>query len=175
MFFLFSNLILLSIIAFLLIILSWVWPPNSPWAPWWRTNKKTALAICILANISKNDIVYDLGCGDATAIIMAGKRFDAKAVGIEIEPTRYLIAKFRVWFNKLSDRVVIKRKNLFDENLKDATVIIVYLVPKTLSMLAPKFQRECKKGTRIASYRYQIKGLKQKKFDAENDLRLYIL
>ena len=47
-------ILILLIILFLLFLLSMVWPPDSPWAPWWRTNTKTAKAICKLANIGKN-------------------------------------------------------------------------------------------------------------------------
>ena len=54
------NLILVLIIVFLLLLLSMIWPPDSPWAPWWRTNKKVAAAIGKMAGINSKDIVYDL-------------------------------------------------------------------------------------------------------------------
>lgn len=168
------NLILLVVIVFLLVILSWVWPPHSPWAPWWRTNKKTARAICELANISSTDIVYDLGCGDGTFIITAVKEYGAKAIGIEIDPLRYWITKLRVLFNGLSDKIIVKKKSFFDEDISQATIVNVYLVPKTLNMLLPKFKKELKKGTRIISYRYEI-NLPLKKFDKNHNLRLYSL
>lgn len=166
------NLILVLIIIILFVILSWVWPPNSPWAPWWRTNRKTARAICKLAEISKDDIVYDLGCGDGTFIITAAKEFGAKAIGIEIEPTRFFISKIRIILNGLSSKVTVKRENFFNANLSKATVVVVYLIPKTLEKLLPKFQKELKKGTRIVSYKYPI-NLKIKKGDSKNNLFLY--
>lgn len=168
-----TNLVLLVVIVILLILLSWVWPPHSPWAPWWRTNKKTARAICKLAGINSKDVVYDLGCGDGTLIITAAKEYGARAVGIEIDPMRYWIAKLRVMFNGLQDKVIIKRKSFFDENISKATVVNVYLVPKTLNMLLPKFKKELKKGARIVSYRYEVK-LPRNKFDKENNLNLYL-
>lgn len=168
------NLILVLIIIILLVILSMVWPPNSPWAPWWRTNRKTARAICRLAEISKEDIVYDLGCGDGTFIITAAKEFGSRAIGIEIEPTRFLISKIRIALNNLSSKVKIKRKSFFDEDLSSATVVIVYLIPKTLNLLLPKFKKELKKGTKIVSYKYSI-DLEIKKEDKKNNLYLYII
>lgn len=151
-----------------------VWPPDSPWAPWWRTNKKTAKAICRLAKISDKDIVYDLGCGDGTLIITASKEFNSTGVGIEIEPTRFLISKIRIAMNGLSSKVKIKRKSFFDEDLSNATVIVVYLVPKTLQKLLLKFKKELKKSTRIVSYRYPL-NIKMKRKDTKNDLYLYII
>jgi|SRR3989344_7056596 len=168
------ELILLLIIIFLLFVLSMVWPPNSPWAPWWRTNRKTARAICRLAEIYEKDIVYDLGCGDGTFIITAAKEFGAKAIGIEIEPSRFLISKIRIIFNGLSSKVIVKRENFFNTNLSDATVVVVYLIPKTLEKLLPKFKKELKKGTKIVSYRYEV-NLKPEEEDKKNSLYLYII
>mgnify|MGYP001594952490 FL=1 len=172
--FLVFNLILLGVIILLLMILSWVWPPDSPWSPWWRTNKRTARAICELAKVGKEDIVYDLGSGDGTALRVAVKEFGARGVGIEIDPLRFFISSMLLHSNKLSDKVQIRRKNFFDVDISDATVIFVYLVPKALNRLLPKFKKELKKGTRIVSYRYEI-NLPLKKYDKENDIRLYII
>lgn len=171
--FIFSAGILLVII-FLLLVLSMVWPPNSPWAPWWRTNKKTARAICELVGITKSDLVYDLGCGDGTLMITAAKEFGAKAVGIEIDPVRYWIAKTRVWLNNLFDRVELVQEDFFKTDLKKATVIVVYLVPKALDALLPKFKKELRKGTRVVSYRYQLK-IKYKKSNIKDNLYLYTI
>jgi len=168
------DLFLVLAIIFLLIVLSMLWPPDSPWAPWWRTNKKTARAMCMLAKVGKDDIVYDLGCGDGTALITAAKEFGAKGVGIEIDPVRYFIAKNRVKVSKLNSSIEIIKKNFFDVDISKASVVFVYLVPKALGRLLPKFKKELKKGTRIVSYRYEI-NLPLKKYDKENSIRLYVL
>lgn len=151
-----------------------VWPPDSPWSPWWRTNKKVAGAICKLAKVGKKDTVYDLGCGDGTALIVASKEFGAKGVGIEIDPVRYFIAKTRVRVNKLNSSIEIVKKNFFDVDISEASVIFVYLVPKALSRLLPKLKKELSSGTRIVSYRYEI-NLPLVKYDKENKLRMYIV
>lgn len=164
-------LILIAVITFLLIILSMVWPPDSPWAPWWRTNAKTAKAICRLAKINKEDIVYDLGCGDGEVLLQSAK-LGAKGVGIEIDPLRVLIAKLRVLKNSFQEKISIKRKNFFDVDISMASVIIVYLVPKTLDKLLPKFKKELKKGTRIVSYKYKI-NLPLIAEDKKNNIGVY--
>ena len=168
------NTILIIAIIFLLLVLSMLWPPDSPWAPWWRTNKKVARAICRLAKVGKGDVVYDLGCGDGTALITAVKEFNATGVGIEIDPVRFFIAKNRVSFNKLNSEIKIFNKNFFDVDISKASVIVVYLVPKALGRLLPKFKKELKKGTKIVSYRYEI-NLPLKKHDKENEIRMYVI
>lgn len=168
------NLILLGLILFLLLVLSMVWPPDSPWAPWWRTNKKTARAICKLAKISKKDIVYDLGCGDGEVLIQSAL-LGARGVGIEIDPIRAFLAKFNIIKNRLEKRIIIKRKNFFQEDISEASIVVVYLVPKALEKLLPKFKKELKKGTKIISFVYEIKYIKPNKIDAKNRLYLYII
>lgn len=150
------NVVLLLIIIFLLLLLSMVWPPDSPWAPWWRTNKKIARAACRLAKISSKDVVYELGSGDGTFLIVAAKEFGARGVGIEIDLLRFLISTIMIRIIRVGDKVIIKRKNFFDEDISDATAIFVYLVPKALQRLLPKLLKELKPETKIISYRYEI-------------------
>ncbi|MFH1832765.1 MAG: 50S ribosomal protein L11 methyltransferase [Candidatus Levyibacteriota bacterium] len=166
------NLVLFTSIIILLIILSMVWPPGSPWAPWWKTSGKTVRKMCKLAKITDKDIVFDLGSGDGTALIIAAKEFEAKGIGIEIDPLRFFISKFLIRINGVSHKVKIKRDNFFNQDLSGASVIFLYLVPKTLNLLLPKFKKELKKGTKLVSYRYEI-NLPLAKEDKENNLYLY--
>lgn len=166
------NAVLLTIIFFLLLLLSMFWPPDSPWAPWWRTNKEVARAMCRLAKIGKKDVIYDLGSGTGTALIVAAKEFGAKGVGIEIDPLRYLVSSLLLHSSKLSHKIKIIRKNFFDVNLSDATVIFAYLVPKALERLKPKLLKELKQGTLLVSFRYKI-DLPLVAYDKTNDVYLY--
>jgi 16S rRNA A1518/A1519 N6-dimethyltransferase RsmA/KsgA/DIM1 with predicted DNA glycosylase/AP lyase activity len=166
------NIFLFIILLLLIFTYTMFWPPDSPWAPWWRTNEKAADAICKLAKINNKDLVYDLGCGDGVLVNVAAKKYGAKAVGIEIDLTRYFFAKIRTMLNKLSKQVKIKKNNFFKESLTGATIIVVYLVPKTLERLRIKFLKELKPGTRIVSYRYEI-NLPLVAYDKENDVRVY--
>lgn len=170
----FFYIFIIFAVIFLLFLLSMVWPPDSPWAPWWRTSKTTAKAMCSLAGVKKGDLVYDLGSGEGTALFVASKEFGAKGFGIEIDPLRYLYSKLLLRINGLSPRVRIKRGNLFDEDFSKADVIFVYLVPKTLDKLLPKFKKELRKGVRVISYRYEMK-LPLKEYDKKNQLRLYTI
>lgn len=168
----FINISLLVIIVFLFLLLSMFWPPDSPWAPWWKTNKKVARVICRLAKINKDDIIYDLGSGTGTALIVASREFGAKGVGIEIDPLRFFISNMLLHSNGVSDRVKILKKNFYDVDISNATVVFVYLVPRVLEKLKPKLLRELKPGTMILSYKYKI-SLPLKHHDKKNDIYLY--
>ncbi len=149
-------LLLLIILVILFFLLSMIWPPDSPWSPWWRTSRRIARIQCTLAKVSKNDVVYDLGCGDGTALITAAKEFGARGLGVEIDPLRYWYAKLAVRLAGASDDISIVRKNFFDVNVSDATVVIMYLIPKTLNRLKPKLLQGLKPGTRIVTFVYKI-------------------
>jgi predicted RNA methylase len=166
------NIASLSIIVFLFLLLSMFWPPDSPWTPWWRTNKKIARAMCKLAKIDKKDVIYDLGCGDGTALSVAAGDFGASGVGIEIDPLRYLFSKIRFRLNGLERKVNIVKKNFYDVNISKASAIFVYLVPRVLNKLKPKFLKELKTGSSVVSFRYKI-DLPLVDEDAENEIYLY--
>ncbi len=166
------NIVILFVIVVLLILLSWIWPPDSPWAPNWKTSKKIARAAFKLAKVSKKDIVYELGSGSAMALIVAASEYGAKGVGIEIEPFRFFLSKITILRLGLSTKIKLVRGNFYKEDLSNATVLYLYLVPQTLNRLIPKFKKELKKGTRVVSYKYEM-NLPVKKEDKENKLFLY--
>lgn len=150
------NIALLLIVILLLIFLSMIWPPDSPWAPWWRTSDKAIRKAFKLAGLKESDVVYDLGSGDGRSLIIAAKEFNARGVGIEIDPLRFLTSTMMIRINRVKDKIIIRRKNFFDVDISRATVVFLYLVPKTLERLRPKFLKELKPGTRIVSIKYEI-------------------
>lgn len=166
------SIVLFLILIFLLLLLSMFWPPDSPWAPWWRTNKKIARAMCRLAKVSKKDTIYDLGSGDGTALIVAAKEFGAKGVGIEIDPLRFIISTLMIRIARVQNRIKIIKKNFHNVEILDATVIFVYLVPRVLNKLKPKFLHELKSGAIIVSFKYKI-NLPLLTYDKINDIYLY--
>lgn len=143
-------------IILLLVLLTFVWPPDSPWSPWWRTNKKVARAACRLAKISRKDIVYELGSGDGEFILTAAKEFKVKkAIGIEIDHTRYYISLLKKRNRKIYNAEFIRR-DFKKIKLSGATVVYFYLVPAVIKRIMPKLRKDLKPGTKIVSYRYEV-------------------
>jgi len=166
---------MLSLLALILLIflLSMIWPPNSPWSPFWRTNRKRSRLICKLAKIGNEDVVFDLGSGDGEMIITAVEEFKAKkAVGVEIDPLRVWISKMIVLFKGQGRKIKIVRQNFFDADIKEATVVFMYLVPKALAGLRPKLLKELKPGTRVITFVYKI-DLPLIKEDLKNEIYLF--
>lgn len=170
------NIILLGIVIALLVLLSCVWPPDSPWSPWWRTNGKKSISAARLADIKSKDIVYELGSGDATFLVTIAKKYGAKCIGIEIDPVRHIIAGLNVKLNGVSNKVTLEKKSFYDVNLKNATVVYAYLVPRVLEKLKPQLFKQLKKGTKVVSHVYKFtpdKKLKYIKTDKKSRMHLY--
>lgn len=154
-FFLVSDIVSVIIILFLLYVLSAVWPPDSPWAPWWQTPDAICRKMAKKAGVGKKDKIYDLGCGLGQALIIANTEFGATGVGIEIDPLRFFLARLNVFFHRAKG-VALLKENFNHVNLSDATVIYMYLVPNALKRLVPKLSKELQQGTRIVSYTYDL-------------------
>lgn len=109
-----------------------------------------------LANVQKNDIVYDLGCGDGRIVIMAAKHFKASGVGIDIDPEKIWESLENARRAGVSGRVSFRNEDLFEADLKDATVVTIFLWPSLNLKLRPKLLRDLRPGTRVVSYYWDM-------------------
>ncbi len=129
-----------------------------------------------LAKIKPGDKVYDIGCGDGRIVYLAAKEYGAKAVGFELSPVVYMLARIRkiLWRSKAKIYFRDSRR----KNLSDANVIFCYLMPDTLAKLQSKFEQELKPGTRIVSYAFPIGTLTpshvEPKDPAANHATIYV-
>ncbi len=125
-----------------------------------------------LAQVEPDDIVYDLGCGDARVLITAAKKFGARGCGIEIDPFRFFFAWFLVFISGCLNRISIRFGNFFKKDIRDATVVVVFLYGPTNNRLKEKFLKELKPGTRIVSYVWRFDDWEER--DALPDDRIYL-
>jgi len=110
------------------------------------------------ANVGKDDVVYDLGCGDGRFLTAAASKFGCHAVGYDIDPLRIEAARKNVRDNKLDDLIRIEHKDLFEVDLRSATVVMLYLSSGYNRRLIPQF-RKMSPGSRIVSHQFGIHGL----------------
>lgn len=108
-----------------------------------------------LAKVGPDDTVIDLGSGDGRIVIAAAKR-GARAIGIDIDPERIKEANENAKENNVQDRVKFIRQNLFDADLKPATVLTMYLLPSVNMKLRPKILSDLQPGTRVVSHAFDL-------------------
>lgn len=115
-----------------------------------------------LAEVKKDDVVYDLGCGDGRIVVTAAKKFGCKATGFDIDPARIKDSLKNVKDNNVGDLVEIKKEDIFKLDLSKANVITLYLLPELNVKLIPQLEK-LKPGSRIVSHDFDMKGVKPKK------------
>ncbi|MCI0345784.1 MAG: methyltransferase domain-containing protein, partial [Chloroflexi bacterium] len=101
-------------------------------------------------------VVFDLGSGDGRVVIAAAQRYGARGVGVEINPVWVLYARRDAEQAGVTDRVTFRIDDLFAVDLREATVVTLYLLPWMNRKLAPRFRAELRPGTRIVSHEYGI-------------------
>jgi len=115
-----------------------------------------------LAKIKKDDLVYDLGCGDGRIPVIAAKKYGCKAVGYDLDPERVKESLENVKKNELEHLVTIEQKDIFTLDLSEADVITLYLLPALNVKLIPQLEK-LRPGSRILSHDFDMKGVKPDK------------
>lgn len=112
-----------------------------------------------LAEVKKGDIVYDLGCGDGRIVVTAAKKYGVKAYGFDIDPKRVAESLANVKSNKVEHLVTIKQADIFKLDLREASVVTLYLLPELNVRLMPQLEK-LKPGSRIVSHDFAMRGAK---------------
>lgn len=123
----------------------------TPYLPSTRLNVDEMLR---LAQVGPQDVVIDLGSGDGRIAIAAVKDYGARGVGIELDEKLVAESNDNARRAGVADRVVFHHGNVLAADLKDATVVTMYLLPVLVNRLKPKLVNELKPGTRIIAHDY---------------------
>jgi uncharacterized protein (TIGR03000 family) len=125
------------------------WKPRQP---------ETIDAMMKLAGAGKDDVVYDLGCGDGSLVITAVKRFNAKhGVGIDLKADRVQIAKENAKKAGVEDKVEFRQGDVLKRipDLSKATVVTLYMSDELNQRLMLTLKEQLKPGARIVSHRFR--------------------
>ena len=125
-------------------------------APYVPTTRAVVRKMLEVADVSAEDVVYDLGSGDGRIPIMAAEEFGARGVGIEIDPDLVEKARRKARMAGVADRVEFRRGDFFKADLSDATVVALYLWPEINVKLRPKLLRALEPGDRIVSHDFRM-------------------
>jgi len=115
-----------------------------------------------VANVKKDDLLYDLGCGDGIIVVTASKKTGCKSIGYDIDPKRVKEAKERVKEAKVEDLVTIEEKDIFQVDVSKGTVVALYLLRDLNEKLVPQLSK-MKEGSRIVTHDFDIPGYKADK------------
>ena len=127
-----------------------------------------------LARVTKNDTVYDLGCGDGRIVVTAARQFGARAVGIDIDPIRIRDASENVRTAGVGDRVRLIEGDLFEQDISEATVVTLYLLSRLNLKLRPKLLNELRPGTRIVSHAFDMDDWKPQRMESVGSSTIFL-
>jgi SAM-dependent methyltransferase len=128
-----------------------------------------------LVEIRPDDTVYDLGSGDGRLVIAAAKRHRARAVGIELNGDLVIFSRVQAERDGVAERVKFVEGDVLKADLREATVVTMYLLPRLVVQLVPKLRAELPAGARIVSHDYPLEPWRPDKtliFDVEEKVNI---
>jgi SAM-dependent methyltransferase len=144
-------------------------PRRKPDVPYVPTTDLAVAAMLKLADVKKGDVVYDLGCGDGRIVIAAAKTLGARGVGIDINPERIREANENARRAGVEKLVRFEENDLFQADIRAASVVALFLLPEINLKLRPKLLRDLKPGTRIVSNTFDMGDWKPDKESTVGD------
>ena len=142
--------------------------------PYVQTTEEVVDGMLALGHVTKNDIVYDLGCGDGRIVITAAKKVGAHGVGIDISPRRIIEAKAAAKEAQVENLVRFEENDLFEADIHSATVVMLYLLPEVNMRLLPKLLKDLKPGTRVVSHSFDMGDWKPEKRESVGGATIYL-
>ena len=109
-----------------------------------------------LAQVSRDDLIYDLGSGDGRIVITAAKRYGAKAVGFEIDSALVRQSQRNIKEAGVEDLAEIREEDIRTVDLSPASVVTMYLYPGANLRLRAEIQRQLKPGSRVVSHDFSM-------------------
>jgi uncharacterized protein (TIGR03000 family) len=114
--------------------------------------------MCQMAKVGKNDVVYDLGCGDAVMLIRPIQKFGAKkGIGIDIDPKMIAKSKEKAKKAGLADRIELRVGDILNvDDLSDASVVLIYIGDDLGERVGLVLKKTLRPGARIVSHRFRL-------------------
>ena len=132
--------------------------------PYEPTHPSVVKAMLRLANVTKGDVQYDLGCGDGRIVVTAVAEMGAtRAVGIDLNPQRLKEAEERAKQSGVDDRIRYIQGNIMEVDASPATVVSMYLLDSVNLMVRPKLFMELRPGSRCVAHAFHMHDWKQDK------------
>jgi len=124
--------------------------------PYIATPQQVVDRMLEIADVTKDDFVIDLGCGDGRIVITAARRFGARGLGVEIDAG--LVAKARALAREVgvAERTRFEMQDALATNLAEASVLTLYLGPDLNERLMPRILSTMRPGARVVSHDFPL-------------------
>jgi SAM-dependent methyltransferase len=133
---------------------SWAWDDGT--TPFVVTPEDVVERMLRLAEPREGDYLIDLGSGDGRIVIGAARRGGTKGLGVDIDPRLVDLARDNARRAGVEALAKFEVKDLFETDLRPATIVTMYLLPEVNRKLAPRLYRQLRPGSRIVSHDYEL-------------------
>lgn len=131
-------------------------PTETPSVPYVPTPENVVEQMLELANVSGDDVLYDLGSGDGRIPITAAEKYGTRGTGVELDSELVQESRANAEAAGVSDRVEFLQQDLFQTDFSEASVVTLYLLPDVNIELRSKLLEELEPGTRIVSHDFDM-------------------
>ena len=145
-------------LATLIVLVTALQPPpqKTPDIHFAVTPQPLADAMLTLARVTKADVVYDLGSGDGRIVVLAAQKYGARGVGVEIDPALVRLSEENTRKAGVEASVRFVVGDLFQADIREATVVTLFLLPGLNIDLIPKLRAQLRPGARIVSHHFAM-------------------
>ena len=131
-------------------------PAPQKLVPYVPTAHEVVDRMLALAQVTKDDVVFDLGSGDGRIPIAAASKYGAKGVGLDIDPDRIKESWVNAKAAGVEKLVDFREQDVLKADISEATVVTLYLLSSFNERLRPILTRQLKPGTRIVSHAFSM-------------------
>jgi precorrin-6B methylase 2 len=139
-----------------LLALATVLIPQKSLAPFVATPEEVVDRMLALAQVTRTDVIYDLGCGDGRIPITAAKKYGARSVGIDIDPRRIDESRANAKAAGVEQLVEFRLEDALQADVSRATVVTLYLLGSANALLRPVLTKQLRPGARIVSHAFSM-------------------
>lgn len=141
--------------------------------PYVPTDEKIVNAMLDLGEVTGQDVLYDLGCGDGRIVVAAALERSTRGVGIDVDPMRITEANEYASHSGVEYLVNFIEGDLLEADFSEATVVTLYLLDLVNVQLRPRLLDELRPGTRIVSHAFDMGDWKPDQRESCGSINLY--
>jgi hypothetical protein len=124
--------------------------------PYIRTPQSVVDKMLDLAEVGPDDFLIDLGSGDGRIVITAAQKRGARGFGVELDPSLVESSNEAARKAGVAERARFYLRDLFDTDIREATVLTMYLLPAVNLQLRPRLLAQLRPGTRVLSHDWDM-------------------
>lgn len=124
--------------------------------PYVPTSMKVVRTLLELGSVGPNDFLIDLGSGDGRIVITAAKEYGARGLGVDLNKDLVALSRKHAAAEGVGENVDFFVRDIFKTDLRQASVVSMYLLNDINIQMRPKLLADLKPGTRIVSHDFHM-------------------